>query len=231
MNTCPKRHRTECKNGSTCLFRKSNSCEFLHSEAWEEEVRNSEVETLQMMNDGQGAGLSYLKENIQTLEKITKQSAKNFEALEAKFSQKIEFLESKVAELERKLRNDEKGDCNDDKTERVETTTKKICNIFNCDICNKEFKSKSNLQNHDKKYHMVKGRNIYKCDNCNEKLDDKLKLKYHITKEHIACTICLKIFPTITSLNIHITAVHDQLITKHQIEKEPSYRQKKVQKS
>ena len=38
--------------------------------------------------------LSYLKENIQTLEKITKQSAKNLEALEAKFSQKIEFLES-----------------------------------------------------------------------------------------------------------------------------------------
>ena len=87
---------------------------------------------------------------------------------------------------------------------------------------------------------MVKGRNIYKCDNCNEKLDDKLKLKYHIIKEHMLyhiikehmlCAICLKIFPTITSLNIHITAVHDQLITKHQIDKEPSYRQKKFQKS
>ena len=161
MNTCPKRHRTECKNGSTCLFQKSNSFVFLHSEAWEEEVRNSEVETLQMMNDGQGAGLSYLKENIQTLEKITKQSAENLEALEANFSQKIKFLENRVAALERKLRKDEKGDCNDDKIDGVETTTTKICNIFNCDICNKEFKSKSNLQNHDKKYHMVKGRNIY----------------------------------------------------------------------
>ena len=64
MNTCPKRHRTECKNGSTCLFQKSNSCEFLNSEAWEEEVRNNKVETLQMMNDSQGAGLSFLKENI-----------------------------------------------------------------------------------------------------------------------------------------------------------------------
>ena len=57
-----------------------------------------------MMNDGQGAGLGYLKENIQTLEKITKQSAKNLKALEAMFSQKIEFLETKVAELERKLK-------------------------------------------------------------------------------------------------------------------------------
>ena len=77
MNSCPKRHRTECKNGSTCLFRKSNSCEFLHSEAWEEEVRNSEVETIKIMNDDQGAGLNNLKENIQTLEKITKQSTEN----------------------------------------------------------------------------------------------------------------------------------------------------------
>ena len=78
---------------------------------------------------------------------------------------------------------------------------------------------------------MVKGRNIYKCDNCNEKLDDKQKLNYCITKEHICCAICIKIFPTITSLNIHITAVHTQLNKKHQIEKQTSYRQKKVQKS
>ena len=58
MNTCPKRHRTECKNGSSCLFLKSSSCEFLHSEAWEEEIRNGEVETLQILNDGQIARLS-----------------------------------------------------------------------------------------------------------------------------------------------------------------------------
>ena len=78
---------------------------------------------------------------------------------------------------------------------------------------------------------MVKGGNQYKCGNCNEKFDDKPKLKYHITKKHIACTICLKTFPTITSLNTHITAVNDKLKLKHQIEKEPSYRQKKVKKS
>ena len=76
MNKCSKRHRTELKNCSTSLFRKLNSFEFQHPEALEEEVRNSEVETLQMMNDGQGARLSYLKENIQTLEKITKQLTK-----------------------------------------------------------------------------------------------------------------------------------------------------------
>ena len=88
-----------------------------------------------------------------------------------------------MAAIKSKLRKDEKGDCNDDKTERVETTTKKVCNIFKCDICNKSFQSKSNVKNHNKKYHMVKGRNIYKCENCNEKLDNKLKLKYHIIKK------------------------------------------------
>ena len=101
---------------------------------------------------------------------------------------------------------------------------------FNCDVCSKEFKSISNLLNHDKKFHMHKGTNLYKCDNCNKKLEDKTKLKYHITKEHIACNICLKIYPTIKSLNIHITAVHDNLTTKHQIEKEPSLRIRKVAK-
>ena len=69
MNTCPKRHRTECKNGSSCPFLKSSSCEFLHSEAWEEEIRNSEVETLQILNDGQIARLSDLEEKLQTFDK------------------------------------------------------------------------------------------------------------------------------------------------------------------
>ena len=99
-----------------------------------------------------------------------------------------------------------------------------------CEICTKEFKSRVNIVNHDKKFHMVKGTNIYKCDNCEEKHNTKSKLKYHITKGHITCTICLKIFPTIQSLNIHITAVHDKLKTKHHIEEEPSLRNKKVSK-
>ena len=137
--------------------------------------------------------------------------------MKAKFSQKIECLESKVAVLEGKFKEDGKVEYLDKETEILDTNTKKEGNIFNCDICIKEFKSNSNLQNHVRKYHMVKGKNIYECDNCNEKLDDKLKLKYHITKEHIACATCFNIFPTLSSLNIHITAVHDKLITKHPI--------------
>ena len=38
-----------------------------------------------------------------------------------------------------------------------------------CQICTWEFKSRVNIVNHDKKFHMVKGTNIYKCDNCKKK--------------------------------------------------------------
>ena len=62
MNTCPKRHRTKCKDSSSCLFLKSNSCEFLHSEALDEQFRNDEIETLQMLNNGQQERLSDLEE-------------------------------------------------------------------------------------------------------------------------------------------------------------------------
>ena len=89
------------------------------------------------MNDGQGSGLSYLKENIQTLEKITKQSAENLDALEDKFSQKIEFLESKVAAIESKFKEDDRVEYLDKETEKLDTNTKKEGNIFNCDICKK----------------------------------------------------------------------------------------------
>ena len=165
------------------------------------------------------------------MDNILKQSAENIEALKSKFIQKIECLESKVVALESKYKEDQKVEYLDKETEKLDSNTKKEGNILNCDICIKEFKSSSNLQNHDRKYHMVKGEKIYNCDNCNEKLDDKINLKYHIMKEHIACATCFKIYPTISSLNIHITAVHDKIITKHQIEKEPSLRQKKVQRS
>ena len=87
-----------------------------------------------------------------------------------------------MAELQDKYIENEKGQYNDQESERVETTTKKDKNSFNCDICTKDFKSISNLNNHDRKYHMFKGKNIYKFDNCDEKHDDKVKFKCRITE-------------------------------------------------
>ena len=101
---------------------------------------------------------------------------------------------------------------------------------FKCEICRREFKNGNNLENHDKRYHILKGTNIYKCDNCNEKMKNRNVLKQHINKEHITCSLCDKVFPSITSLNNHITAIHDKLKPKHDIEREPSLRVHKVKK-
>ena len=48
---------------------------------------------------------------------------------------------------------------------------------------------------------MKKRTTTYKCDNCNEKLVNKINLENPISKEDITCNLCMKIFPTITSLN------------------------------
>ena len=80
------------------------------------------------------------------------------------------------------------------------------------------------MENHDKRYH------ILKCDNCNEKGENRNVLKQHINKEHITCSLCDKVFPSITSLNNHITAIHDKLKPKHDIEREPSLRVHKAKK-
>ena len=74
---------------------------------------------------------------------------------------------------------------------------------------------------------MKKGTKTYKCDSCIEKLANKTNLENYLNKEHKPCNLCMKILPTITSLNIHITAVHDKLKTKHQIGKRTQFERKK----
>ena len=70
----------------------------------------------------------------------------------------------------------------------------------------------------------------YKCDNCYKKLTEKSFLENHIEKNHMKCSTCKTVFPTITTLNTHITAVHDNLKIKQQIEKEPSLKMRKIQR-
>ena len=101
----------------------------------------------------------------------------------------------------------------------------------NCDICRKVFKTETNYINHDKKFHMIKGTNIFKSDNCDNQFEDKNYLNLHITKDHINCSVCRKVFQKITSLNTHITAVHDKITVKHQIKKDSSLRIQKNKKS
>ena len=58
----------------------------------------------------------------------------------------------------------------------------------------------------------------------------KNALEQYVTNDHIKYTICTKKFPTTTSLNIHITAVHDDLKVKHKLEREPSLKNHKIRR-
>ena len=240
--SCPYRHRVECKNKRSCIFVKSNSCEFLHTETWEEELQISEEETLRTIHDGYGARINDLEKQIVDLYRVKEESAIKINDTGKNLFHHIMCLEAKVLVLENKFKknvntNNESNVITEKNETQInilkeESKSEAIYkrNELNCTICDKVFKTESNLLNHDKKCHIRKGTTTYKCDNCNEKLATKVELENHISKEHITCTLCKKIFPTITSLNIHITAVHDKLKTKHQIEKEPSLRTNKFSK-
>ena len=101
LNTCPNRHRIECKNGPSCIFLQSNSCEYLHAEIWELKP-NSEIETLQIITSDYGMRISDIEDKLSTLERLTKESTQNIESLETKFYQKIEITELKLSELQNK---------------------------------------------------------------------------------------------------------------------------------
>ena len=81
LNTCPNRHRVECKNGTYCIFLQSNSCEFLYANFWELKP-NSEKETLQMVTSGYGMRISDIEDKLSTLEMLTKESTQNIKSLE-----------------------------------------------------------------------------------------------------------------------------------------------------
>ena len=117
--------------------------------------------------------------------------------------------------------------------------------VFKCEICRKLLQNKNNLEKHDIQYHIHKNKTaancfpVYKSDNCDEvfsenskisNLPGKFRLGLHVKRNHKICSNCKKIFPDKKSLAYHITAVHDKVKTKHQIEKEPSMTNHKIKK-
>ena len=70
----------------SCVFIKTNSCEFLHPETWEQELQpNSEIDTLKMTHEGYGMRITDIEEKISDLERITMESTKNMKSLKTKF--------------------------------------------------------------------------------------------------------------------------------------------------
>ena len=105
-----------------------------------------------------------------------------------------------------------------------------------CNICRNEFKKKNTLKSHVEKFCIVKwlfgsGSSSYKCDNCSKKFTEKCSIENHVEKDRMKFLNCLQVFPTINSLNIHINAAHDKVIIRHNIEREPSLKLRKIQRT
>ena len=251
---CSSRHRVECKNGNKCIFKGSRSCEFLHiekslgNENNLEDIENS-FGKIQAMVKGiedkiviinttitqTQTRLSAMEKDVykhNQMENIIRQLEVDNKEMKTKLdkamSEKFEELDSQIIILENKI--------NKELTEhikgnpKVKGHTNSKLNEFKCFICNKEFRNETTLGNHDKKFHLEKGASFFKCDNCDETFWEKLQLGQHITKEHTSCSLCKKVYPDSTSLNYHVTAVHNKLKMKHDIERESSLRIHKVKR-
>ena len=100
-----------------------------------------------------------------------------------------------------------------------------------CTHCQKEFKTKNNLQNHVKKFHSLK------CEflNCKTIFIDTAQLETHKEANHVKCEECGKLFMTKIRLNDHFIADHrDKMIpmrTKQSIEREPSLKNHKIKRT
>ena len=100
-----------------------------------------------------------------------------------------------------------------------------------CIICEKKFKSESNLEKHDKKFHLTKESvPKYKCFHCTKISENKIKLYNHMSAEHTICLICEKVFSSESTLDNHKKMTHRTNFSKHSIERDPSLRNHKIKK-
>ena len=252
--TCSKRHRVQCKNGTSCIYFQSNSCEFLHTVGGQEQISQNTIEQMETNKKDVETKLIDIEARLSELyESKFAFIIKTFElkliSTVSKLEVRVKVLEDENINLKNKFREYNKvGEENvttknafteeENETSRIQQTQNNIefkHPRLECSICKKEFKTKIALNNHDEKYHIIRGQFgsgsfSYKCDNCNKKFTEKNTLEHHIAQDHIKCSICQKVFPTISSLNIHITAVHDNLKMKHKLEREPSLKNHKIKR-
>ena len=100
-----------------------------------------------------------------------------------------------------------------------------------CIICEKKFKSVSNLDKHDRKFHMTKEPvPRYRCFHCTKISQNKKNLCDHMTTEHKICLICEKVFLSEVTLDNHKKVNHRTNFYKHSLERDPSMKNHKIKK-
>ena len=150
-------------------------------------------------------------------EEIITRLEKKMDVLEAIFNQLPNGHEGQVSSEDSHSNPNIKGNI-----EIKDSNESKTANQINCDICQKIFMSKDNLQTHDKKIHMKRIANkgfIYKCDQCNFTSIKKSEIHIHINEKHKKCDMCKRIFTNTKTIETHVKAIHKNELLKHTLER------------
>ncbi|XP_055536246.1 transcription factor grauzone-like isoform X2 [Wyeomyia smithii] len=80
---------------------------------------------------------------------------------------------------------------------------------FQCEVCQKNFKTKDYMKNHMANTHAIGKVRQYKCNHCKLSFAKQAKLDAHLlTHEKVPCPHCKKLLKGAFSLKVHITNLH-----------------------
>ena len=221
--TCLKRHRRICRDTESCIYHKSNTCEFIH----EVKMDNKESQIHLLTQENKELREEIINKNI-LIEKLSKDMAnilmrvealekeKSLNVIQSNYNANTQVVESSWIFSSNNVTNA----INDDSDE------------LNCYICKKGFYSNKELRDHNNLIHEGnKSNELLKCKNCSEKFKEKSELENHIKIQHATCSLCDQVYSTKESLIFHISAVHEKVNNKHVLEKEPSFKNHKLKRT
>ena len=127
--TCPKRHRTVCKNGDTCVFLTTQSCEFLHKP--KEICTKEDIESFQSM-------INIVEDKIKALDAKERKTVNNIEML-------MENMKGVAGKLE-SLSNSQPDNIGEWSTKVTSTESKVKCLVEKVDDIEEEYANKLDEQ-------------------------------------------------------------------------------------
>ena len=86
--------------------------------------------------------------------------------------------------------------------------------VYPCDKCGKEFRSKSNLRQHMEAAHSDSPNPKYKCHICFKQLKQDNSWRKHMANAHGVgerCKFCDKLYKNTDALNRHLKLVHPKM--------------------
>ena len=99
---CPRRHRVKCKNGNSCIYFKSNCCEYIHIENGQHDNSDNSIEHLQSLKEHVETKLTIIEAKLVELDATTY----DIKTLESKYTIIVNNLESRVKLLEDQIKQE-----------------------------------------------------------------------------------------------------------------------------